>query len=103
MGLSILAFAALALVANIAAWDTRGNQEDVVRVTKVSDRETIVTGTFAVPRETLFDAITRPDHLKHWMSATGMALAETHVDGRPGGTFRYVFQRPSGRKIEVQR
>jgi uncharacterized protein YndB with AHSA1/START domain len=31
-----------------------------------------------------------------------MALAETHVDGRAGGSFRYVFQRPSGAKIEVR-
>ena len=60
---------ALFLVASVAASETSRNQEEVVRVTKASDRDTRVTGTFAVPRETLFDAITRPDHLKHWMSA----------------------------------
>ena len=79
-----------------------GNQEDVVRVTKTSGRETRVAGTFAVPRQTLFEAITRPEHLAHWMSAGGMALVETHVDPRAGGSFRYVFQRPSGKKIEVR-
>ena len=31
-----------------------------------------------------------------------MPLAETHVDGRPSGSFRYVFQRPSGKQIEVR-
>jgi uncharacterized protein YndB with AHSA1/START domain len=31
-----------------------------------------------------------------------MSLAEAHVDGRAGGSFRYVFQRPSGKKIEVR-
>ena len=93
---------ALFLVASAAASERSRNQEDVVRVTKASDRDTRVTGTFAVPRETLFEAITRPDHLKHWMSASGMALVETQVDGRPDGTFRYVFQRPNGKKIEVR-
>jgi len=76
--------------------------EDTLRITKTSDREIEVAGTFAVPRVVLFEAITRPEHLAHWMSAGGMALAETHVDGRAGGSFRYVFQRPSGKKIEVR-
>jgi uncharacterized protein YndB with AHSA1/START domain len=89
----------------IAAQATVGenrNREDSVRVTRKNDREIEVAGTFGVPRPVLFDAITRPEHLTQWMSAGGMALAETHVDGRAGGSFRYVFQRPSGKKIEVR-
>jgi uncharacterized protein YndB with AHSA1/START domain len=77
-------------------------QESSVRVTKTSDREVEVTATFAVGRATLFDAITRPEHLKQWMSAGGMALADVHVDHRAGGSFRYVYARPSGMKIEVR-
>jgi uncharacterized protein YndB with AHSA1/START domain len=81
----------------------RGDEtrEDSVRVTKPSDRETEVTGTFPVPPRVLFDAITRPEHLKHWMNAGGMTLEDVQVDPRAGGTFRYVFQRPNGRRIEV--
>lgn len=89
----------------IAAQATDGenrNRENTVIVTRKNNREIEVTGTFAVSRAVLFDAITRPEHLTHWMSAGGMSLAETHVDGRAGGTFRYVFQRPSGKKIEVR-
>ena len=77
-------------------------QEDTVRVTKRSDREVELSGTFAVPRQVLFDAITRPEHLKAWMSAGGMTLAEAHVDPRAGGSFRYVYQRPTGKTIEVR-
>jgi uncharacterized protein YndB with AHSA1/START domain len=73
-----------------------------VRVTKSGDREIVVAATFAVPRRGLFEAITEPEHLKHWMSASGMELADVQVDPRAGGSFRYVFQRPSGRKIEVR-
>jgi uncharacterized protein YndB with AHSA1/START domain len=76
--------------------------EDTVRVTRPTDRDIEVAGTFAVPRQVLFDAITRPEHLAQWMSAGGMALAETQVDARAGGSFRYVFQRPSGKKLEVR-
>jgi uncharacterized protein YndB with AHSA1/START domain len=75
---------------------------DAVSVTKTAHREILVEGTFAVPRRRMFEAITQPDHLKQWMNASGMSLAEVQVDGRAGGSFRYLFQRPSGRKIEVR-
>jgi uncharacterized protein YndB with AHSA1/START domain len=78
------------------------NPSDTVSVTKTADREIFVEGTFAVPRRRMFEAITQPDHLKQWMNASGMSLAEVQVDGRAGGSFRYVFQRPNGRKIEVR-
>jgi uncharacterized protein YndB with AHSA1/START domain len=77
-------------------------QESPVRVTRTSDREIEVTGTFTVPRQVLFDAITQPEHLTHWMSAGGMTLAGAHVDPRAGGSFRYEFKRPSGATIQVR-
>ncbi len=78
------------------------NQEHVMQVTKPSENETVLTRTFAAPRETVFAALTQPEHLAHWMKATGMELAACEVDLRAGGSFRYVFQRPNGRKIEVR-
>jgi uncharacterized protein YndB with AHSA1/START domain len=78
------------------------HQEAAVRVAKTPEREIVVAGTFAVPRRVLFEAMTRPDDLKQWMNAGGMTLAEAHVDARAGGSFRYVYRRPSGRTIEVR-
>lgn len=66
-----------------------------------SDREIAIAGTFAVPRQVLFDAITRPEHLKEWMSAGPLTLADVHVDARAGGSFRFVYRRPQGQTIEV--
>jgi uncharacterized protein YndB with AHSA1/START domain len=74
---------------------------DIVQVTKAADREIVVAGTFAVPRPRLFEAITQPEHLMRWMGAAGMTLESAQVDSRAGGSFRFVFQRPSGRRIEV--
>ena len=73
-----------------------------MQVTKPSDNEIVLTRTFAVPRETVFAALTQPEHLNHWMKTTEMALVGCMVDLRVGGNFRYVFQRPSGKKIEVR-
>lgn len=77
-------------------------QNDIVRVTKTGEREIVVAGRFPIPARALFDAITQPEHLKHWMSAGGMSLADIHLDARAGGSFRYVFRRPSGSTIEVR-
>ena len=77
-------------------------QTDVVRVTRSGDSNTVIAGTFAVTRPAMFDAITGADHLPHWMSAAGMTLSKVHLDQRPGGSFRYVYQRPSGKTIEVR-
>lgn len=73
-----------------------------MQVTKSSKKEITLAKMFAASRETVFLALTQPDHLIHWMRPTDMTLVTCEVDLRAGGTFRYVFQRPSGFKIEVR-
>jgi uncharacterized protein YndB with AHSA1/START domain len=66
-----------------------------------TDREIVITQTFAAPRALVFDAMTREEHLPHWLGSTGITLTECTVDGRPGGSFTYVFKRTSGRRLGV--
>jgi uncharacterized protein YndB with AHSA1/START domain len=73
-----------------------------VQVRKAEDRVIEIAATFEVPRQRLFAALTHPGHQANWMSASGFTLAESHVDGRAGGSFRYVYARPSGKRIEVR-
>ena len=73
-----------------------------MQATKPSEKEIVLTGTFAAPRQAVFDALTQKKHLVHWMKTKNMALVGCEVDARVGGTLRYVFQRPSGRKLEVR-
>jgi len=73
-----------------------------MEVTTPSDTEIVLTKTFPAPREVVFAALTQPDHLVHWMKTAGMDLVACEVDLRVGGKLRYVYQRPSGRKIEVR-
>jgi uncharacterized protein YndB with AHSA1/START domain len=77
-------------------------KESTMEVTKPSDREIVLTRTFAAPRQTVFDALTQANHIVHWMKPTNMSLVTCEVDPRAGGSFRYVFQRPRGAKIEVR-
>jgi len=73
-----------------------------MQATKPTDREIVLTRTFAAPRQAVFDAVTQAKHLVHWMKQTSMSLVACEVDLRTGGSFRYVFQRASGAKLEVR-
>jgi uncharacterized protein YndB with AHSA1/START domain len=78
------------------------DRENVMQVTKSSTQEITLAKTFAASRETVFVALTQPEHLVHWMRPTDMTLAICEVDLRAGGTLRYVLRRESGFKIEVR-
>ena len=73
-----------------------------MQATRPSDNEIVLTRTFAAPLKTVFAALTEPQHLVRWMQTTDMSLVACEVDLRVGGTFRYVFQRRSGARIEVR-
>ena len=48
--------------------------------------------TLRASREQVFDAWTRPEHIKHWWDPTGIPLSECKVDLRPGGAFKFTNQ-----------
>jgi uncharacterized protein YndB with AHSA1/START domain len=73
-----------------------------MQVTKPSDRNIVLTRTFAAPRQKVFDALTKPDRVLLWFQPKQMSLVTCEADLRAGGTFRYVFQRPSGTRIEMR-
>jgi len=68
---------------------------------KRSDREIVITRSFAAPRQTVFDALTRREQLARWFQPVQMTLVTYEPDLRPGGTTRYVFRRPSGKTLEM--
>jgi uncharacterized protein YndB with AHSA1/START domain len=73
-----------------------------MEVTKPSDRTIVVTRSFATGRQKVFDALTKQDQVPRWFQPTQMSLVTYKGDLRGGGTFRYVFQRPSGTKMEMR-
>jgi uncharacterized protein YndB with AHSA1/START domain len=77
-------------------------QERPLQATKPSDREIVLTQTFAAPRQVVFDALTQVRHLVRWLTPSRVSLVACEVDLRVGGSFRYVFQRPRGTRIEVR-
>lgn len=71
-------------------------------VTKPSDRTILVTRSFKAPRQRVFDALTRMDQVPRWFQSKQMSLESYEADLKIGGSYRYVFRRPGGRKIEMR-
>lgn len=60
-----------------------------VTITTPSDREVVVTRTFAAPRRLVFDALTKPDLIKRWYGPPG-SIEVCESDPTPGGAWRFV-------------
>lgn len=65
-------------------------------LTLPSDREIVLTRVFAAPRRLVFEAWTRPEHVRQWYGCSMMTLAVCEIDLRVGGSYRYVMRAPDG-------
>jgi uncharacterized protein YndB with AHSA1/START domain len=65
------------------------------QVTLPSDREILIIRAFAAPRDVVFEAWTKPEHVAQWWDPSRERLASCDIDLRPNGTFRFI---PRGAK-----
>src|SRR4029078_10639835 len=61
-----------------------------------ADRELVITRVFDVPARYLFEAYSKPEHLKRWFGPKGWPLTLCEVDFRVGGRYRFAMTGPSG-------
>jgi uncharacterized protein YndB with AHSA1/START domain len=52
-----------------------------------------------VPRELVWAAWTRPEHLKVWFTPRPWTVTDCEIDLRPGGIFRTVMRSPEGQEF----
>ncbi|HKO94173.1 MAG TPA: SRPBCC family protein [Polyangiaceae bacterium] len=67
-------------------------------VTTPSDQEIRMTRLFDAPRQLVFDAMTKPEHVKQWWGrlGEGYSVPVCEVDLRVGGAWRFVNRHPHG-------
>lgn len=53
-----------------------------------------------VPVHLVWEAWTKPEHLKKWFCPRPWMTTECEIDLRPGGTFRTVMRGPEGQEID---
>jgi uncharacterized protein YndB with AHSA1/START domain len=76
---------------------TTANSE-TFQVSIPSDREIRMTRVFDAPRSLVFEAMTRPEHVRQWWGclSEGYSVPVCEIDLRPGGAWRFVNRHPKG-------
>jgi uncharacterized protein YndB with AHSA1/START domain len=68
-------------------------------VTTPTDREIVITRTFDAPRALVFEAWTKPEHVRHWWGWRTSTMITCEADVRPGGSWRYVTREENGMEV----
>jgi uncharacterized protein YndB with AHSA1/START domain len=61
-------------------------------ITMPSDTELVITREFNAPRELVFAALSRPEHVQRWYGLRQLTMPVCEMDFRPGGRWRYVLR-----------
>jgi uncharacterized protein YndB with AHSA1/START domain len=71
------------------------------KVTTPSDREIGLTRLFDAPRNLVFEAMTKPEHVTQWWGrlGEGYSVPVCEIDLRPGGAWRFVNRTPKGQLV----
>lgn len=82
------------------------NATNTLQVTTPSDLEITMTRTFEAPRQLVFDAWTKPEHIVHWFGQgdeqlKGWSMTTCEVDLRPGGAYHFVWAGPDGEVLGI--
>jgi uncharacterized protein YndB with AHSA1/START domain len=72
--------------------------KDTFKVTTPSEQDIEMTRLFDAPRHLVFDAMTKPEHVKQWWGqlGEGYSVPVCEIDLRPGGAWRFVNRHPKG-------
>jgi uncharacterized protein YndB with AHSA1/START domain len=67
-------------------------------LTVKSDLEIELTRVFDAPRLLVFEAMSKPEHLRRWWGPRGSTMPICEIDFRPGGAWRFVIRKPGGQE-----
>jgi uncharacterized protein YndB with AHSA1/START domain len=71
---------------------------ETFKVTTPSDQEIRLTRLFNAPMQVVFEAMTKPEHVKQWWGrlGEGYSVPVCEIDFRVGGAWRFVNRHPKG-------
>ena len=72
-------------------------------ITTPSDKEVVMARMFEAPRTLVWDAYTKPEHLRQWLlGPEGWTMPVCEVDLRPGGEWHFVWRRSDEDELEMR-
>lgn len=70
--------------------------------TTPSDHELVATRVFDAPRQRVWDAFMKPEHLRQWMlGPDGWTMPVCEIDLRPGGAWHWVWRKQDDETMEM--
>jgi uncharacterized protein YndB with AHSA1/START domain len=63
-----------------------------------SEREVTITRVYDAPARLLFEAYSKPEHIKRWFGPKDWPVTLCEMDFRVGGKFRFAMTGPSGKQ-----
>jgi uncharacterized protein YndB with AHSA1/START domain len=77
---------------------SRAANSDTFNATTPSDREIVLTRLFDAPRRLVFEAMSKPEHVRRWWGLLDdrYSVPVCEIDFRPGGKWRFVGRGPEG-------
>jgi uncharacterized protein YndB with AHSA1/START domain len=71
-----------------------------MQVETVGEREILITRVFSAPRTLVWDAHTKPELLKRWLTGPpGWTFPVCEMDLKVGGKYRWVWRAPDGTEM----
>jgi len=61
-----------------------------------ADREIVISRIFDAPRELVWEAMTKPEHVVNWWGPNGFSTTIEKMDFRVGGVWKHVMHGPDG-------
>ncbi|HYA36838.1 MAG TPA: SRPBCC domain-containing protein [Candidatus Methylomirabilis sp.] len=71
-------------------------EQKISSVKEAHAKEFVISRSFDVPRELMFQLWTDPEHMQHWWGPKGVAVVYSKMDLRPGGFYHYCMRSPDG-------
>jgi uncharacterized protein YndB with AHSA1/START domain len=60
------------------------------------EMEIVMTRAFEAPRELVWEALSKPEHIRRWWGSCGDGMTVCEMDFRVGGAWRFVVSGPQG-------
>ena len=65
----------------------------------MTDRDVVVTRTIDAPARIVFEAWSKPEHIKRWFGPAPYPVTMAEMDFRVGGRYRFAMTDPKGRQM----
>src|SRR5690606_5803392 len=69
---------------------------NTARANLATEREIVLTRVIDAPRELVFEAWTKPEHVSQWFGPKGFVTTTHEMDFRVGGRWRFDMRGPDG-------